>query len=114
MALHFIYTIVISSLLLAGTCYGLICECSECHGSQNGTCETDGMCFTSVERKNPQSQDITKKYKCLSRVMLTPRDNPIVCHGIERNNKTYASACCNDGVRCNLRLQPQLHEVHTI
>ncbi|XP_043198191.1 TGF-beta receptor type-1-like isoform X2 [Amphibalanus amphitrite] len=91
---------------------GLLCHCnSECP-SHGDTCETDGVCFTSVEKKSPHADnnEIVTKYKCLPLHQLTPPENPIVCHASSSNNRTYASACC-DGDLCNRLLSPQLYVV---
>ena len=52
--------------------------------------------------------DARRAARCLPLGLLTPPENPIVCHASSSNNRTYASACC-EGDFCNRLLSPQLY-----
>ncbi|XP_017027586.1 TGF-beta receptor type-1 isoform X2 [Drosophila kikkawai] len=71
------------------------CHCDICKET-NYICETDGFCFTSVE-KNPDDT-ILFSFRCLHAGHLPPED-PTSC---KVNSLTAATKCCNTDM-CNTR-----------
>ncbi|XP_037928556.1 TGF-beta receptor type-1 isoform X3 [Teleopsis dalmanni] len=73
----------------------LKCHCDICKET-NFICETDGYCFTSVEKG---SDATTFSYRCMSLETHIPPDDPAWCH--EKSN-SYHVECCYDDL-CNTR-----------
>ncbi|XP_078621519.1 TGF-beta receptor type-1-like isoform X2 [Branchiostoma floridae x Branchiostoma japonicum] len=80
----------------------LRCTCDFC---RNNTCETDGVCFTNVQRAAGGVARTTRQ--CLNADQLIPRDNPFKCQNVE-NNADLVVACCKSHDLCNDDLQPTL------
>ncbi|KAF0313022.1 TGF-beta receptor type-1 [Amphibalanus amphitrite] len=89
---------------------GLLCHCnSECP-SHGDTCETDGVCFTSVEKKSPHADnnEIVTKYNCLDHEQYLPPDDPVWCNPDEGASATLSMLCCRGQDFCNGQLRPTL------
>ncbi|XP_037069305.1 TGF-beta receptor type-1-like isoform X2 [Pollicipes pollicipes] len=84
---------------------GLLCECSGNCPGQNNTCETDGVCFTSVQKTDVHSKHIITQYKCLDQDQLIPVDNPLWCRNSELGTALNAIECCRGADFCNSRLR---------
>ncbi|XP_048385009.2 TGF-beta receptor type-1b [Stegostoma tigrinum] len=78
-------------LLLIGAsgALGLKCFCSHCVAA-NYTCETDGLCVTTVTRSGNQ---IARNKMCVSSVDLIPPDRPFLC--APSTSGAASSNCCN-------------------
>ncbi|XP_069776726.1 TGF-beta receptor type-1b isoform X7 [Narcine bancroftii] len=73
---------------------GLKCFCSHC-ASTNYTCETDGLCMTTVTRKEDQ---IVHGKMCVSNAELIPPDRPFLC--APSKNDAVSNRCCDTDL-CN-------------
>ncbi|XP_017093723.2 TGF-beta receptor type-1 isoform X3 [Drosophila bipectinata] len=71
------------------------CHCDICKESNN-ICETDGYCFTSVEKS--EDRGIIFSYRCLDAGHLPP-DDPSPC---KVNSQIAHSQCCSESL-CNTR-----------
>ncbi|KMY92392.1 TGF-beta receptor type-1 isoform X1 [Drosophila simulans] len=87
------------------------CHCDTCKESNN-ICETDGFCFTSVE-KNADGT-IIFSYRCLHESQIFPPGRSIWCndglHGgptARPVGRSGAHACCKDRDFCNRFLWPK-------
>ncbi|XP_050301414.1 TGF-beta receptor type-1 isoform X2 [Anthonomus grandis grandis] len=83
------------------------CKCDICK-DRNYTCETDGHCFTSVQ-KGRNTDQLTYSYRCLDKNLGLPSNNPLFCHTPQTSlNSTFVMTCCKDDDYCNTRLRPVL------
>ncbi|XP_072108151.1 TGF-beta receptor type-1b isoform X2 [Mobula birostris] len=73
---------------------GLKCYCTHCV-STNFTCETDGLCMTTVTRKEDR---IVHGKICVSNAELIPPDRPFLCAA--SRNDAVSNRCCNTDL-CN-------------
>ncbi|XP_055312330.1 TGF-beta receptor type-1 isoform X5 [Sitodiplosis mosellana] len=86
----------------------LRCHCNDC--PQN-TCETDGLCFTSVEARKNDRWKLTYSYSCLDKKQFFPPDRPIWCNSDRKGptarptSEIGGHACCNYSY-CNMHLKP--------
>uniref|UniRef100_A0A1B0GA96 receptor protein serine/threonine kinase n=1 Tax=Glossina morsitans morsitans TaxID=37546 RepID=A0A1B0GA96_GLOMM len=71
----------------------LKCHCDICKETNN-ICETDGYCFTSVER---DKGEIIFSYRCMSAESHVPPEDPAWCH---ENTSTSLVQCCEEDL-CN-------------
>uniref|UniRef100_A0A1A9W2G1 receptor protein serine/threonine kinase n=1 Tax=Glossina brevipalpis TaxID=37001 RepID=A0A1A9W2G1_9MUSC len=71
----------------------LKCHCDICKETNN-ICETDGYCFTSVER---DKGEIIFSYRCMSAEDHVPPEDPAWCH---ENTSTSLVQCCEEDL-CN-------------
>ncbi|XP_015926481.1 TGF-beta receptor type-1 isoform X2 [Parasteatoda tepidariorum] len=84
------------------------CYCNVCpKASDNGTCITDGMCYTEVHKRQNGSNYYT--HSCLSREKWLPPDFPFICR--HDNTQKYGVLCCFDEDYCNKNLYPSLPPV---
>ncbi|KAI8478012.1 Activin receptor type-1C [Branchiostoma belcheri] len=79
----------------------LRCSCDFCG---NGTCETDGVCSTNVQRVAGEPRTVRQ---CLNADQLIPRENPFKCQNVE-TNADLVVACCKSHDLCNADLRPTL------
>ncbi|XP_066250771.1 TGF-beta receptor type-1 isoform X2 [Euwallacea similis] len=83
------------------------CDINICKDT-NGTCETDGYCFTSVQRKK-NSDEVVYNFRCLDKNLGLPTNNPMFCHTPHNQlNASFRMECCKDEDFCNVRLNPVL------
>ncbi|KAL9913636.1 TGF-beta receptor type-1 isoform X1 [Glossina fuscipes] len=87
----------------------LKCHCDICKESNN-ICETDGYCFTSVER---DKGEIIFSYRCLNMSQSFPPGRFIWCNDGSHGGPTArpvakrgGHSCCRDYDFCNLNLRP--------
>nr|XP_022917359.1 TGF-beta receptor type-1 isoform X1 [Onthophagus taurus] len=100
-------TYVLCLIWLCQLCFGSIektsktlkCRCDNC---KNGTCETEGYCFTMVYR---DGQHKKYGYSCYNKSHYFPLDTPTLCDEPPGIYKSYG--CCRNGDYCNDRLKPQ-------
>ncbi|KAI8035736.1 hypothetical protein M5D96_011486 [Drosophila gunungcola] len=90
------------------------CHCDTCKDA-NHICETDGFCFTSVEKNSDDT--ITFSYRCLNMSQSFPPGRFIWCNDGLHGGPTArpvgrrgAHACCDDGDFCNLFLKPKARD----
>jgi len=77
----------------------LKCHCDICP-NDNYICETDGLCFTSVELLR---NELIYSYRCLAREKLLPAENPVWCK--EKNdNPFFEMKCCSNDL-CNKNIK---------
>ncbi|XP_067888317.1 TGF-beta receptor type-1b isoform X1 [Heterodontus francisci] len=81
-------------LISASRVLGLKCFCSHCVPN-NYTCETDGLCVTTVSRTEDR---IVHNKMCISNADLIPPDRPFLC--APSANDAISSRCCNSDL-CN-------------
>ncbi|XP_039502734.1 TGF-beta receptor type-1 isoform X1 [Drosophila santomea] len=93
------------------------CHCDTCKESNN-ICETDGFCFTSVEKSADGT--ITFSYRCLQNSQIFPPGRSIWCndglHGGPTTRpvgRSGAHACCKDRDFCNRFLWPKTKDQPT-
>ncbi|XP_017867653.1 PREDICTED: TGF-beta receptor type-1 isoform X1 [Drosophila arizonae] len=86
------------------------CHCDICKET-NHICETDGYCFTSVEKDTDSK--IIFSFRCLNMSQSFPPGRFIWCNEGRRGGPTArpaarrgGHACCNDRDFCNLKLRP--------
>ncbi|KAH1008949.1 hypothetical protein HUJ05_009439 [Dendroctonus ponderosae] len=85
----------------------LKCKCDMCK-TTNYTCETDGFCFTSVQKKK-NSEELIYNYRCLAKDLGLPSINPLLCHTPQNQlNSTFVLECCKNEDFCNMNLRPVL------
>ncbi|XP_016940926.3 TGF-beta receptor type-1 isoform X1 [Drosophila suzukii] len=87
------------------------CHCDICKDSNN-ICETDGYCFTSVEKNVDGTIEFS--YRCLHKSQIFPPGRSIWCndglHGgptVRPVGRSGAHACCKDRDFCNRYLRPK-------
>uniref|UniRef100_A0A1A9UZD4 receptor protein serine/threonine kinase n=1 Tax=Glossina austeni TaxID=7395 RepID=A0A1A9UZD4_GLOAU len=87
----------------------LKCHCDICKETNN-ICETDGYCFTSVER---DKGEIIFSYRCLNMSQSFPPGRFIWCNDGSHGGPTArpvakrgGHSCCRDYDFCNLNLRP--------
>lgn len=68
----------------------LKCHCDICK-DDNFTCETDGLCFTSVELDRGQ---LVYSFRCFAAEKLFPPENPAWCH-LKNDNPLIRMSCCD-------------------
>ncbi|XP_032875073.1 TGF-beta receptor type-1-like [Amblyraja radiata] len=73
---------------------GLKCFCSHCE-STNYTCETDGLCMSTLSRKGDR---VLHGKLCLSNAELIPPDRPFLC--ATSKNDVVLNRCCDTDL-CN-------------
>ncbi|KAM7346183.1 TGF-beta receptor type-1 babo isoform 3-T3 [Cochliomyia hominivorax] len=74
----------------------LKCHCDICKDN-NFICETDGYCFTSVQKET--SGDLIFSYRCMSKENHIPPDDPAWCH---ESDSLTTTQCCEEDF-CNTR-----------
>ncbi|XP_037928524.1 uncharacterized protein LOC119662942 isoform X1 [Teleopsis dalmanni] len=94
----------------------LKCHCDICKET-NFICETDGYCFTSVEKG---SDATTFSYRCLNLTQSFPPGRFIWCNDGTNGGPTArpaavrgGHACCKERDLCNLKLRPKI-KLHPI
>lgn len=97
--------LVLGTIVRSALSVKCFCDPRNC---DEGVCETDGLCFASVIRRENNVLDYA--YRCIDSRFLFPPERPIVCMYKEKTNDTYVSQCCSDGDFCNKNLGIRLHE----
>ncbi|XP_076304565.1 TGF-beta receptor type-1-like isoform X1 [Tachypleus tridentatus] len=83
----------------------LKCHCDSCKKELNNTCETDGVCFTSVALTD---KGTIFSYRCIPKDNMYPQNKPIHCQNSERASFHFVIKCCKDYDFCNRFLSPTL------
>ncbi|XP_017133077.2 TGF-beta receptor type-1 isoform X2 [Drosophila elegans] len=68
------------------------CHCDTCKDA-NHICETDGFCFTSVEKNSDDT--ITFSYRCLPVKYNMQRNKPLECLTSNEKYNTFRIECCD-------------------
>ncbi|XP_055379390.1 TGF-beta receptor type-1 isoform X1 [Condylostylus longicornis] len=71
----------------------LKCHCDYCK-DDNHVCETDGVCFTSVE-KDLVKNELVYSYRCIHKTYEIERSEPIECLVSKEKKKFFRIQCCN-------------------
>ncbi|KAJ6643288.1 TGF-beta receptor type-1 [Pseudolycoriella hygida] len=66
------------------------CHCDVCK-DDNLTCETDGLCFTSVELRNNKP---LYSYSCIGKSTFLPGRSPFSCYHSKEREDRYRVRCC--------------------
>lgn len=93
------FILILISIILYDNADALTCQCNEC-GSRD-TCETDGACVKSVDRRE---SGIYTSYKCFPKSDLKPPENPIFCQTSVKRLHEFVIECCKDKDFCNQEL----------
>ncbi|XP_022241418.1 TGF-beta receptor type-1-like isoform X1 [Limulus polyphemus] len=83
----------------------LKCHCDSCGKDTNNTCETDGVCFTSVALSERGTEF---GYRCIPRDSMFPQNKPLYCQNSERASSRFVIKCCKEYDFCNRFLSPTL------
>ncbi|XP_031630981.1 TGF-beta receptor type-1 isoform X2 [Contarinia nasturtii] len=67
----------------------LKCHCDSCPQS---VCETDGLCFTAVEKRE---NEFLYSYSCLNKKNYLPGRRPLECEVNKERRDTYVVKCCS-------------------